>query len=80
MYKKKIGVDGKVQTFKARLIAKGFSKKRDWLRGDLSPVDIFKIIRILLSTASHYIMKFYKCMLRWLFLIEVLMSASIWQN
>lgn len=29
MYKKKIGVDGKVQTFKARLIAKGFSKKRD---------------------------------------------------
>ena len=55
MYKKKRGVDGKVETYKAKLVAKGYSKKSGfdyeetfWL------VAMIKSIRILLFIAAYY--------------------------
>ena len=55
MYKKKKGVDRKVETFKARLIAKGFTQK-EWIDYEETflPVAMLKSIRILLSIATHF--------------------------
>nr|XP_016473360.1 PREDICTED: uncharacterized mitochondrial protein AtMg00820-like [Nicotiana tabacum] len=79
--KKKRGADGKVQTSKARLVAKGFTHKEgiDY-KETFSPVAMLKSIRNLLSIAAHYDYEICKWMSRRLSLMEVLMSASIWQN
>ena len=53
IYKRKIGVDGKVETFKARLVDKGYTQKECFDYEETSPVDMIKSIRILLSITAH---------------------------
>ena len=53
IYKRKRGSDGKVETFKARLVAKSFTQK-EWIDYDetFSPVAMLKSIQILLTLAA----------------------------
>ena len=53
--KKKRGVDGKVETFKDRLVAKGFTQKEDIdYEETFSPVAMLKSIWILLSIVAYF--------------------------
>ena len=55
IYKKKRGADGKVKTFRARLVAKGFAHKEGInYEETFSPVPMLKSIRILLYIAAHF--------------------------
>ena len=53
--KRKISADGKVETYKARLVAKEFRQRQgvDY-EETFSPVAMLKSIQILLSIAAHY--------------------------
>ena len=53
VYKMKSGVDGKVETFKARLVAKVYTQRK-WINSEetFSPVVMIKSIRIILSIVA----------------------------
>ena len=55
IFKKKIGVDGKVESYKARLVAKGHCERQsvDYDETFL-PVAMLKSIWILLAIVAHY--------------------------
>ena len=55
VYKRKGGSDGRVKTFKARLVAREYTKKEgiDY-EETFSPVAMLKSIRILLSITAHF--------------------------
>ena len=69
VFKKKIGVDGKVDTYKARLIAKGFCQRQgvDY-EETFSPVAMLKSIWILLTIAAHYDYKIWQMDIKTAFL------------
>ena len=54
VYKRKRRVDGKVETYKVRLVAKGYSQKLGFdYEETFAPIAMLKSIKILLSIAVH---------------------------
>ena len=52
-YKRKRGLDGKVETFKAKLVAKGFTQRESIdFQETFSPIVMLMSIRILLSIVA----------------------------
>ena len=53
VYKRKRGIDGKVETFKAQLVAKGYTQKKGFDYEETLSVTMIKSIIIFLSIAAH---------------------------
>ena len=69
VYKRKKGVDLKVETYKARLIAKGYNQKSSFdYKEKISPMAMIKSIRILLSIAAYYDYEIWKMDIKTAFL------------
>ena len=81
IYKRKRGVDGRVETFKAILVAEGFTQKEgiDY-EETFSPVAMLKSIRILLSIVVVLDYKVGKWMSRLPFLTGILKKTSTCSN
>ena len=78
VYKRKRGIDGKVETFKVRLVAKGYAQKEGIDYDEtFSLVTMLKSIRILLSIATHYHYEIWQMMSRLHFLMAILKKKSI---
>ena len=61
VYKRKKGIDGKVETYNTRLVEKGYIKKSGFdYEETVSPMAMIKSIRILLSIATYYDYKIWK--------------------
>ena len=55
IFNRKIGADGQINTFKVRLVAKGYSQRQGINYDEtFSPVAMIKSIRILLNIAAYY--------------------------
>ena len=55
IFKRKIGADGLIDTYKTRLVAKGYSQRQGIDYDEIfSPVVMIKSIRILLAIAAYY--------------------------
>ena len=81
VYKRKRGIDGKVENFKARLVVKRYTQKEgiDY-EETFSPVAMLKSIRILLSIVAHYDYEIWQMdvkMSRLHFLMAILKKKSI---
>ena len=80
VYKKKRGPDGRVETFKVRLIAKGYTQKEDIdYEETFSPVAKLKSIRILSSIAVHLVFEIWQMDVKTAFSqTSILRKTSIW--
>nr|GEV63095.1 retrotransposon protein, putative, Ty1-copia subclass [Tanacetum cinerariifolium] len=75
IFKKKIDMNGKVYTYKARLIAKGYTQtNRIDYEETFSPVDKIKSIRIMLSIAAFHDYKIWQMDVKIAFLNEKLIE------
>ena len=55
IFKKKIGADGQIETYKAKLVAKDFRQNQDAdYEKTFSPIAMLKSIRIRLAIAAYY--------------------------
>ena len=74
MYKRNKGVDGKVETYEAILVAKGYSKKKSGFDYEetFSPMAMTKFIRILLSNTAYYDYEIWKMDVKTIFLNDYL--------
>ena len=78
VYKRKRGIDGKVETFKVRLVAKGYAQKEGIDYDEtFSLVTMLKSIRILLFIAAHFDYEIWQMDSRLHFLMAILMGKSI---
>ena len=81
VYKRKRGVNGKVETFKETLVAKGYTQKEGIDYDEtFSPVAMLKSIRILLSIAAHYDYEIWQMDVKTAFLNDNLAEESICCN
>ena len=69
VYKRNRGINGKVETFKARLVAKWYIQKEgiDY-EETFSPVAMLESIRILLFIAAHFDYKIWQMNVKTIFL------------